>query len=199
MRILAFDISSTSTGYALIIDGYVSKKLVGVIGPPKKTFGEKLDFFAKQVKKLIKKHKPDHIVCEDIFKGPSVLVFKILAGFRGVFFQKVFETTGQEPMSIMASSARSLLMIKNTKEDAFDVINVEYRLDYVLEKDNDKTDAIVLGLAATKIQEEGLDEKSLSSSRRRRKRKRKRNKKSVSKSRTTTSSRSKPKRSKSRK
>ena len=89
MKILAFDISSISTGVALIKDGYLIKKYCSTIQPnPKKSMGERLTYFVYELAEKIDQHKPDLIVIEDIFRGRNIKTFKVLAQFRGVAIQK---------------------------------------------------------------------------------------------------------------
>lgn len=192
LTVLAFDISSVSTGYCFLVDGYVSKQNCGRICPnAKKSMGERLTYFAQHLKEIIKKHNPECVVIEDIFKGRNMATYKVLAQFRGVAIQTIYSAIQADPISLMASEARGLLKIKNTKEDAFNHINKKYKLKYTLEEHNDITDAIVLALASEEMEKQGKDEKSIRSARRRKKRKTRRNKKGVSKARPKVSSGSK--------
>lgn len=200
MIILSFDISSISTGCCVLKDGYVSKKLCTTINPPpKKQMGERLNYFAIAISDMIEKYKPDQIIIEDIFRGRNVNTFKVLAQFRGVAIQKIYELTGKDPISLMAVGVRKLIGCGTDKESAFKFINKKYKLRYNFEKDNDKTDAIALALAALEMERQGLNEKSIRGPGRRKKRKRVGNKKSVSKTSSKTPSRSKPKQPKRRK
>lgn len=150
--LLALDISSKSTGYAILEDGYLCFDTIGMIKiNPKGQCGERLTKLEKEIKKILKKYKPDCIVIEDIFSGRNANTFKILSMFRGIAIKTIYEFTKQDPLIIMASKARSSLGIKNHKEDAFEFISKKYpTLNWVFKKDNDMADAIVLGLAGFK-------------------------------------------------
>jgi Holliday junction resolvasome RuvABC endonuclease subunit len=180
MKILGLDISSVSTGYCIISGGRLVKSTCGNIKTnSRKSYGERLNDFESQLIDVIKKYKPDEIIIEDIFKGRSMLTFKSLAMFRGVGINTIYRETGKNPISVMASEARSLVGIKNKKEDAFEFIVNKYNLDYDFEEHNDITDSITLALCAHIMKKQGIDEKSLRNSRRKKRRKRKRNKKGV--------------------
>ena len=157
MILLALDISSQSTGYAILEDGYLCPDTIGMIKiKAKNLYGERLVQLEKGIKKLLKKYKPDYVVIEDIFKGRNANTFKILSLFRGIAIKTIYEFTKQDPLSIMASRARSSLGIKNHKEDAFAFIVTKYpALGLTFDKDNDVADAIVLGLAGQKELEKG--------------------------------------------
>jgi Holliday junction resolvasome RuvABC endonuclease subunit len=122
----------------------------------KNLYGERLIQLEKGIKKILKKYKPDCVVIEDIFKGRNANTFKILSLFRGVAIKIIYEFIKQDPLSIMASRARSALGIKNHKEDAFAFIVAKYpTLGLTFNKENDIADAIVLGLAGYKELEKG--------------------------------------------
>lgn len=180
-KILAFDISSRKTGTAVINKGRLLKSSFGVIEPnPKHNYGEKLTYFRDEIIKLIDKYNPDHVVIEDIFKGRNFKTFKTLAMFRGVAIQAIFYKTGKDPASLMPTDARATIGIPTTKEEAFQALVEKYKLvDFDYEEDNDIADAIGLGLAMHQLVKQGIDVKSLQSSRRRKKRKPRRNKKGV--------------------
>jgi len=173
MKILAFDISSVSTGYALIDNGAIVIDGYGLIIPnQRKCQGERLSYFSRSISKIINKYKPDIIAIEDIFKGRNIITFKSLSMFRGVAIRAIYEKIKRDPISIMAVTARSLLGTGITKEDSFKTIVKKYNFDFDFEKDNDVVDAIILGLAINKMEEQGLDEKSIRNSRRKKRRKR---------------------------
>lgn len=178
MKILGLDIASISTGYCIFNNGRLVKSSCGLIRPnPKKTYGERLLYFESEVRSLIHKHKPDTVIIEDIFKGRNILTFKVLAMFRGVAIKVIFEETNTNPISVMASEARSFIGIKNSKEAAFEFIVNKYNLsDFKFETDNDIVDSIVLGLTAHTMHKKGISEKSLRAARRKKRKSRKRKK-----------------------
>jgi len=177
MKILALDISSVSTGYCVINDGRLLKSSLGTIATESKdNISKRLHIFRNAIIDLIEKHNPDKVICEDIFRGRNILTFKVLACFRGVALEVIYEKTGTYPISVMASEARKLVGVKNTKEDCFDYVMDKYTLPgFNFDEHNDIADSIILGLAAHTMEKNGINEKSLRSPRRKKRRKRKRN------------------------
>jgi len=177
-KILGLDVSSSSTGYCIINNGRLLKSTLGTINPnSKSSYGERLKYFSDELLALLKTHKPDKVVMEDIFKGPNAKTFKILAMFRGVCFLTVFNEIGKDPICVMPTEARKLVGVAGiTKEDSFDFVIRKYAFsDYEFNTHNDITDAIVLGLAGYEMEKQGIDEKSLGRKKKKRK-KRKRKK-----------------------
>jgi len=180
-KILAFDISSVSTGVAVFNKGRLLKSSLSLIQPnPKaKNYGERLAYFETELRHYIQKHKPTVVAIEDIFKGRNMNTFKSLAMFRGVAIKTIYEEMKKDPVSISASEARSTLGIGIAKEEAFAALVEKYSLDYNFEEHNDIVDAIALGLATHTLLKQGNNERSLQRTRRRKKRKRTRAKKGV--------------------
>ena len=154
-----------------MINGRLIKDSCGCLEPPtKKPYGERLYSFEVLLRDLIQKHKPDEVIIEDIFKGRSVLTFKSLAMFRGIALKVTFEELGKDPISVMASSARALIGVKNKKEIAYEFIVKKYKLtDYEFDTHNDIADAIVLALTAHTMKKQGISESSLKKKRKRKK------------------------------
>lgn len=179
MRILALDVSSKSSGFALIVDGKIIPDGYGCICPDKKDcLGARLVFFQNEINRLIDLYSPDDIIIEDIFKGFSVIAFKVLAQFRGVAIKTIFEKTGRDPHCILAIEARSILKIRMKKEDAFKDATKKFKIKgFDFERDNDIVDAICLGMALYKMKESAYEKPIKNSGR---KRKKKRNKKTSS-------------------
>ncbi len=151
--ILAFDVSSTCTGYSIIRKGRfrATKTSYGTIKPEHELpIAEKLSFFRNEVYKLLDKYKPTCVAVEDVFirKVSSVI---ILSRFSGVFLEVVKTSTGIEPILISTTKARSILGLENNKEKAFEFIKERYHLtDLDFKTHNDITDSIIVGLAVYK-------------------------------------------------
>lgn len=175
MKILALDISSTSTGHAVFNNGRLTRSSLGTVRPTQKMMGHKLIFFAKEIKALIDKHQPDVVVIEDIFRGPNIKTFKTLAMFRGVAFYIINGALGQDPVSIMPTEARRVAGVGgNKKEDGFKFAKKKYSLaKYNFDDHNDITDAVVLGLAYHVSQRDGIEFGKKRPKRRRRRRNKK--------------------------
>lgn len=147
MQILSLDISSVSTGYAILFNDKVVK--TGAIETnPKNKYGKRLYDFEMELTNIIVRERPSIVFVEDIFKGRNMTTFKTLSMFRGVAINVIYRLTSQEPVSIMASKAREIVGIKNDKKEAFNFVIEKYGFkNFKFEKDNDITDAVVLGLA----------------------------------------------------
>lgn len=172
-KILGLDISSVSTGYCIFNNGRLIKSSIGTITPSAKlSYGERLKYFADELTSLLNRHKPDKIIIEDIYRGRNITTFKTLAMFRGVCFFIVYAIAKKNPICIMPTAARKLIGIGVTKEDGFKFAVEKYGLKkYDFELDNDKTDAIILGLAGHTMERQGLKEKDLKQKRKRKKKK----------------------------
>lgn len=170
--VLAFDVSSKSTGYAVFIDGLLQKDLVGLIQLKHETHGERLTIFEEEVLKLLVLHNPDSVVVEEIWKGPSVKTFKVLSYYHGIIQKILFKWKQMSPIMLMPTEARQIVGSKykvvlipkrkkgkkpkkDSKELTFDFIKKMYKfVAYEFKKDNDRTDAICLGLALTIMNED---------------------------------------------
>lgn len=173
MKTLGLDVSSISTGYCIFNNGRLIKSTCGLIQPnPKKIYGERLYTFETELKAVIKEHKPDEVIIENIFKGRNILTFKSLAMFRAIAIKTIFEDLGLDVIELMASEARSVVGIKNDKEVAYNFIVKKYKLvDYEFSSHNDITDSILLGLSAQIMRKQGIDPLSLKKKRKKKKRK----------------------------
>jgi Holliday junction resolvasome RuvABC endonuclease subunit len=83
MKILALDISSKNTGWAVLTDGKVGAT-GDIPGHPDSPHSAKLHNYRNVVDALIKEHMPDLIAIEDSWSGKNKLVFKILSYYHGV-------------------------------------------------------------------------------------------------------------------
>jgi Holliday junction resolvasome RuvABC endonuclease subunit len=200
MIILALDISSKSTGYAVLQDDLPIADGYGLICPsPKFTIGAKLVYFQNEVVALITKFKPDVIVTEQIFRGPNTATFKVLSQFSGVALKTIFEQIGREPEMMLAVEARSCLGVRYKKEEAFEDLTSKFNLQHFdnFEQHNDIVDAFALAFAIVEIRK-GNYAKPVRSPRSRKKRKPTGRKKGVSQNRSSKSPRSKSRRRKGR-
>jgi len=182
-KILALDVSSVSSGYAVIENGDLVKDAYGLIQPDKKLpYGARLVYFQNEIRRIIKLYNPEIIAIEDIFKGRNMLTFKSLSMFRGVAFKTIFEEINKDPVNIMAVEARSTLGLDPSKDKAFKQAIKKFKLKgFKFEKDNDVVDAIILGVAIHTLLKQGINEQSLHSSRRKKRRGSKGNKKRLPK------------------
>ncbi len=122
MSIVAgFDISSTTTGWCIlkIEDGSVKYLDSGYFKPLKKgTIFDRLSHSKKEVEKILKKYKPDHVAIEDIIsfmKGASTAKTIItLSLFNRIVGMTVYDYLGRSPELFNVMSIRHGL--KLTKE-----------------------------------------------------------------------------------
>lgn len=147
--ILALDVSSSSTGYAVFKKGRwtKAKNSYGVIKTSSSmTLGARLCKFRDEVEELIDRVKPTHIVIEDVFSGRNVKTMKLLARFNGVAIELSKRKIDTEPLIVLTASVRKFLKCGRSKEEAFSYICDRYSLDWKFKKTNDITDAISLAL-----------------------------------------------------
>jgi crossover junction endodeoxyribonuclease RuvC len=149
-KVLGLDVSSASTGYAVVSDGYLDFDSLGTIQPPTKLMmGEKLMYFEKALKRLLKKHRPDVVVVEEVFRGPNAKTFRVLAMFKGVAYLTIRQAMHYDPIAIMPTEARKAVGVSGSKkEDAFAWVVERFGfVDYTFAKHNDICDGIVLALS----------------------------------------------------
>lgn len=154
--ILALDVSSSSTGYAILRKGRWNKSQAsfGIIKTPTKfTVPQRLVLFRNELHKLIKAVKPTHIIIEDVFKGRNVSTMKLLARFNGVAVELSRRQLRKDPTVVLAVEVRALLECGRKKEEAFEYICKRYNLDWKFNQMNDVADALCLALYAHKTLE----------------------------------------------
>lgn len=87
MKILSFDISSSSTGWALLDSNDNETKLIdyGLVKPDSSmSIFQKLYFFGNEIKRLIERFQPDNIGIEEVVLVRGPVIMRTLASFRGV-------------------------------------------------------------------------------------------------------------------
>jgi crossover junction endodeoxyribonuclease RuvC len=143
MKILALDVSSTSTGW------FVTKRSCGLIQPPATlSFEEKLVYFRRKLVKLLERYKPEVVVLEDTYFLRNIHTLKALAKFGGVAAEAC-TAAGCEVVTITATEARKHCCGKHDgkfkKQEVFDFFKKRYGLDdWSFEESNDITDAMAL-------------------------------------------------------
>ena len=154
--VIALDISSRSTGIAIFnsTDGSPSFEIELIVISDKLTMGARLQTFEKELKRILKANAPVSIIIEEVYRGPNIKTFKTLSYFHGMALKVIWDTLKYAPDYISVSECRSNLSKRfgikpglKTKEDVFEFLNREYNLGYTFTKDNDRTDALALGLA----------------------------------------------------
>ena len=111
MKILGIDISSRSTGVALIED----EKLLEYtkINPTgNMSNSARMYLFMVELDKLILKYTPDFIAVEDVIQVSSVAVTKILARFNGVALISAYGYNKKEPRLFIPSEWKKIIGLK---------------------------------------------------------------------------------------
>ena len=157
-KILSFDVSSVSTGWAFMFHGKIRE--FGTIEPPKSyRLQEKLYWFKSASNVLFKTYFPDYVIIEETYLK-NVKTLKVLMQFTGVLNLECFLELGAEPLFISPQTIRSYYELK-TKEDVFEYVKNKYKVKlkkYTFETGNDITDAILQALYWNDALKENGDE-----------------------------------------
>lgn len=96
MKVVGIDISSKSTGIAVIEDDklldYTKINPTGTMSNSAKMF-----LFHVELEKFLNKFAPDYIAVEDVIQVSSVSVTKILARFNGIALMSAYKINKKEP------------------------------------------------------------------------------------------------------
>ena len=166
-KVLGIDLASRSTGYALVSEKRVYKTFMGTIKTsPKQTLEESLFFFHEELSELLSKisnktgYLPDLVVVESTpirknFKTNKMLsMFEAIARF--VLYLEYQEQYSDCVIVEPVSRVRSVIGLKNSKEETFDFVKKKYKLDsWSFKKDHDIADAIACALYGLKMKKEG--------------------------------------------
>ena len=113
MKILGIDISSNSTGLALIEDDklleYAKINPTGTMSSSAKMY-----LFSVELDKLISKFSPEFIGIEDVIQVSSVTVTKILARFNGIAIISAYRYNKKEPRLFIPSEWKKLIGLTGT-------------------------------------------------------------------------------------
>lgn len=147
--VLGLDVSSSSTGYAVVksgrwrkTSGYFGKVLL----PTDVGLSDKLVLFRDKLYDVLSSVRPTDIIIEDVFSGRNISTMKLLSRFNGVALEACCRFLNKPPMLALTAEVRSFLECGRGKEDAFNYICSRYNLDWSFHKMNDVTDAVALAL-----------------------------------------------------
>lgn len=145
MLLLSLDVSSKSTGWAIINDKF---KLLyyGVILMPDIETKFKLYWFYNYIDNLLKIFNPGIILVEDTYLR-NVKTLKLLSQFAGIV-NLLAALHNKEIKFLSPNKVRSYYKVK-TKKEVFDFIKKKYKVKLkhlTFEDGNDITDAILQGL-----------------------------------------------------
>lgn len=109
MKVLALDISTTTTGYC-ILDDKLRLRQRGEFRIKDRTLSDTLyaNAIKNKVKAIIEKEEIDDLIIEDVYFGKNVENLKTWCRVHGAVGDYWFEKANQEPMYMMAVSARKL-------------------------------------------------------------------------------------------
>lgn len=144
--IISFDVSSVATGWAFLFDGKL--KNMGLIeAPANYTLQQKLYWFEKNIKAILKILKPDYVLIEETYLK-NVKTLKTLMQFITVINILSYKILRVEPIFISPNTVRSHFKLKN-KEEVFKYIKSKYKAKFKnleFEKGNDMSDALLQAL-----------------------------------------------------
>lgn len=157
---LGLDVSSTSTGWAVLKSGRFYKREgidYGLIRPHKDyTLPEKLNFFRDELSSVIRRVEPTSVGIEDVFLSRNVKTLKLLARFSGVAIESVYEFTkgGLFPYIVQVRNIRAECWGTQDKKEVFETVVDKYKLEnWSFNKYNDVTDAITIALYISRFAE----------------------------------------------
>ena len=144
MRVLGLDLSTVSTGWAVVTD-CLALVDYGIFDYTSTTIKKnKLLLFESMLTAVIEQHKPfDLIVIEDTFVGKNAATTKILSRLSGVAIVTSFKFSPTSTIALIpVASLRSATFPKQKvdKEYVYGYISTKYKLGSVKK---DVTDAIV--------------------------------------------------------
>ena len=148
MIIVGLDISSTSTGWAVLREGkFLSKegRDFGFIKPPKKLeLSEKLHFFRNELVYVLESTLPDMVGIEDVFSSRNLKTFKLLSRFSGVGVEAVRSLLALEPEIVSVTQVRSCIGPQDKKSAFSKICDIYNKSEWVYEKHNDVADALAI-------------------------------------------------------
>ena len=154
MKVLSFDQSTRCSGYAYFEDGkYVESGVVDMSKSKLET--DKRSFeMAKELWKIIKKYKPDHLILEDTQQQNNIKTVIILARLQGIVIGYA-EAHGVKVHILLPSQWRAALSYtqgpkvkrQELKQQSINYIKENLGLDLP----EDECEAITEGIAAHKI------------------------------------------------
>ena len=144
MKLLSFDQSSQTTGWAYFEEGELVKYGKFTFDYP--DMGVRLMQFRNKVKELIETYLPDEIAFEDIQLQENTKTFKVLAEVYGVLYELITEL-GIKNDAILASSWKSTLGIKGrTRPEQKRNAQQYIQNAFGVKPTQDEADAICIGL-----------------------------------------------------
>lgn len=148
--ILGLDLSSVSTGWAVIDNSLALKDYGRIDFSAKKSIKERMIILAELIKEIILLYKPNLVIIEDTFISQNPKTSKLLNKLSGVAIYTCTVMLGVEtPIALVyPNSIRSALFPnkKVDKKDIFCYIKQKYKLKLDFKTGNDITDAIAAAM-----------------------------------------------------
>jgi Holliday junction resolvasome RuvABC endonuclease subunit len=150
MVVLGLDISSVSTGWAILTDGPTLKDYGRLELSSKKSIKERIYLFSILISQILDIHHPDIVVIEDTYIAKNPSTSKLLNKFAGVAIYSCVQKLGADAKIAMVYpvSVRAAIFPKKKvdKKDIFCYIKDKYKLNLEFKFDNDITDAIAVAM-----------------------------------------------------
>lgn len=139
VSIISLDISSQSTGWSYAVKGRIYN--YGVIKlKPTMDRAERLVIFRRELRKILKRYKPNYTVIENGFASRNIKTLKTLAKFAGVAEELVRNELGYSPYIMNNKIVKSYYGVK-TKEELFGVMCEVLKKEFIFKEHNDICDA----------------------------------------------------------
>lgn len=154
MRIVAMDQSTRCSGYSVFEDGqYVTSGLIDM-NKSKLNTEERSFEMAKELWKVIKKYKPEHLILEDTQKQNNVKTVVVLARLQGMVIGYA-EAHKVDTHIVQPSRWRAALSFtqgpkvkrEELKRQSLNYVKENFGLDLI----EDEAEAVAIGAAAHKI------------------------------------------------
>jgi crossover junction endodeoxyribonuclease RuvC len=161
MKIIAFDLSLSNTGYAVgkIKDRKLSIVEIGTIGTKRyaqRSTGFRLNYIAKEVRELYKKHELDRVVKEQSFSNSRIKATQQIFKVNGVWELMTYLADKEDFAELTPSTVKKELTGNGraTKEEVAEAVLAHFRSimgDSNLKFGNkDESDAVAVLIAYCK-------------------------------------------------
>ena len=168
MKVLALDISSNKTGWALVEDlNLISYGVLDIKQhkPDRLINNYTLFMFKRELVTLFDIVKPDRVAVENVYLGTNTKVALSLAMMSGVARCFSYEFTGNEIATIYPSAVNKFLGFgrvkrKERKKLLVEIVNIMFDLK-LYKKDDDIADAIGIAFVAFNKFRKGLKIQSI--------------------------------------
>ena len=151
--VLGFDVSSSSTGWAVIKSGRFYKrkgKDYGIISFSKKlSHSNRLSLLRVECTRIIEKVKPDIVIIEDVFVGRNPKTTILLSRYSGVVIESVYSTLKKDPIIFTVKEIRKIIGSQDSKEESFKFIKKKFKLssNWQFKSHNDIIDGLAAALS----------------------------------------------------